>query len=74
MFYLHVEILHHGNLGLTSTTALYKRCPYRFTDNLRMTTALAPHYQRLPPRLTGYSVVMILIKWVVGPSDSESRR
>ena len=30
MFYLHVEILQHGYLGLK--TAFYKRCPYRFTD------------------------------------------
>jgi hypothetical protein len=34
---------------------LIKCCPYRFTDTLspdiRMTTALTPHHQRLPPPL-----------------------
>ena len=39
-------------------TALYKRCPYRFTEipptppDLRVTSELSPHYQRFPPRLT----------------------
>ena len=38
------------------TTALYKRYPYRFTDipqpDLRVTSAISPHYQRFLPRLT----------------------
>ena len=51
LFYLHVESLDHGYLVLN--TALYKRCPYEFTNirspNLRVTTVLSPNYQRLPP-------------------------
>ena len=57
LFYLHVDIHHHGYLRLT--TALCKRCPYRFTDihpsDLRVTSALSPHYQQYPPLFTADS-------------------
>ena len=49
MFYLHIEIILRGYLGIT--TALYKRFPYRFTDK-------PPIYLRL----TTYELLKILLK------------
>ena len=54
LFYLQVEILHHGYLVLTA--ALFKRLHLRFTDipspYRRVITSLSLHYQRLPSRIT----------------------
>ena len=55
MFYLHVEFLHHGNLGLI--TALYRRCPSKLTEIPLPTFAWQPLWHTLPAfkRTTGCS-------------------